>query len=220
MTAFHGRWSGNQQVFWLDGLVGATFITQFSAPPGTRDLYASFTAAPDFGIHTIFLDGVAIGTIDLYANQVLVTGPVYLGRFNFGPGGTQFKVMVSGSNPRAISRHGFGLDYILVSQPGTTDLIDPSGVAEFLLESAEPNPFTTETVIRYWLPSRNQVSLEIFDVSGRRVSMLEHGERGAGAHAVNWNGGDDSGAALSPGVYICTLHAGPRTQHRLITLLR
>ena len=48
--------------------------------------------------------------------------------------------------------------------------------------SAAPNPFKSSTVIRFDLPFDAQVSLKIYDVSGREVSTLVNGKRIAGSH--------------------------------------
>ena len=116
MEGFLGFWSGGKQFLWLDSAPDGELTFDFRvARSGLYDLYASFTAAPDFGIHTHYINGQAADPVDLYADIVLVTGPVYLGQYNLVAGSNQWRVKATGSNPHAApARHGYGLDYILL----------------------------------------------------------------------------------------------------------
>lgn len=82
-----------------------------------------------------------------------------------------------------------------------------------------PNPFGTSTTIGYALDRAADTKLEIFDLGGRRVRLLENGWSTAGDHAVTWDGADDHGARLAPGVYLCRLEAGSRQRSQRIVLL-
>jgi len=83
-----------------------------------------------------------------------------------------------------------------------------------------PNPFNPSTTIKYFVPERCRVALEIFDVSGNVVCRLTAGDRERGLHSVTWDGRDDTGSALSTGVYYCRLKAGRETFSRAMVLLR
>lgn len=74
--------------------------------------------------------------------------------------------------------------------------------AKFELQQNYPNPFNPETVIRYSLPSRAEVSLRIFDLLGREVTVLASGTKDAGNHSATWNAAD-----FSSGVFFCQLEA-------------
>jgi hypothetical protein len=65
-------------------------------------------------------------------------------------------------------------------------LISP--VSDYKL-SAAPNPFKSSTVIRIDLPYDAQVSLKVYDVSGREVSTLVNGKRAAGTHQALFDAG-------------------------------
>jgi flagellar hook assembly protein FlgD len=64
------------------------------------------------------------------------------------------------------------------------------------------------------------VTLAIYDVSGRLVRRLyeERGARGEGA--VEWDGLDDRGVAVSSSVYYYRLSAGGQSASRKLVLIR
>jgi flagellar hook assembly protein FlgD len=51
------------------------------------------------------------------------------------------------------------------------------------------------------LPHGAPVSLEIFDLAGRRVATLASGERGAGRYQLRWTGMNESGGRVQAGLY-------------------
>ena len=76
------------------------------------------------------------------------------------------------------------------------------------LEQNYPNPFNSGTVIRFALPTREEVDLAVFNLAGQRVTALVEGQREAGTFAVCWDGRDDAGRALASGVYLYRLRVG------------
>ena len=66
--------------------------------------------------------------------------------------------------------------------------------------SSFPNPFNPETTIRYTVPSKGRVTIDIYDVRGARVAALLDGEKPAGAYAIPWGGQSDGVASTSSGV--------------------
>ena len=83
-----------------------------------------------------------------------------------------------------------------------------------------PNPFNPLTTITYNLPQETVVTLEIYDISGRRVAGLVREKQALGLHKVRWDGNDTSGNPASSGVYVCRLAAGKQTITHKIILLR
>jgi hypothetical protein len=78
----------------------------------------------------------------------------------------------------------------------------------FSLYQSGPNPLASGTAIRYALPRRAQVELHVYDVTGSLVRRLVDGVQPAGYTHVYWNGCDDRGGRVAPGVYYCRLQAG------------
>jgi hypothetical protein len=75
----------------------------------------------------------------------------------------------------------------------------------FALEQAYPNPFNPATTISFSIPQDGFATLAVYDVNGRLVRTLVDRSISSGAHAVVWNGTDDTGRAAASGVYIVRL---------------
>ena len=88
------------------------------------------------------------------------------------------------------------------------------------LHPNHPNPFNPETTIRFELPNRAVVSLEIFALPGQRLRTLVKRELPAGVHRVVWDGRDGRGEPASSGVYFYRLKAGAASLTRRMLLLK
>ena len=104
---------------------------------------------------------------------------------------------------------------------------DPTGVggtlvpASFALGRPRPNPFGALTSIDYAVPAGGaRVTIDVFDVSGRRVRGLVTGSRPAGRWIVAWDGRDAAGGRAAAGVYFYRMVAGEFSQVRKVTLLK
>ena len=73
------------------------------------------------------------------------------------------------------------------------------------LGPCRPNPFSQETVIRFHLPEHGTVSVLVLDVSGAVVRHLAAGSYPAGEHRAVWDGLDDTGHPVAPGMYFYEL---------------
>ena len=80
-----------------------------------------------------------------------------------------------------------------------------------------PNPFNPQTVLKFSMVMAGTVSMDVFDVRGRRLATLAEGEYAAGHHVVEWNGRDGQGRGLSSGVYLIRLAVpGYERTHRVV----
>ena len=69
-----------------------------------------------------------------------------------------------------------------------------------------PNPFNANTLISFELSDRaSDVSLRIYDLVGRLVKSFDMHDISAGSYGVTWNGVDNSGRAVTSGVYFYRL---------------
>ncbi|MFH1569624.1 MAG: FlgD immunoglobulin-like domain containing protein [Gemmatimonadota bacterium] len=92
--------------------------------------------------------------------------------------------------------------------------------ADFRLLPNLPNPFNPETAIPFRLAAPGQVQLEVMNPLGQTVRRLAAGWLEAGAHQVNWDGRDDSGAPVAGGVYFYRLVTPTHRAVRKMTLLK
>jgi len=70
-----------------------------------------------------------------------------------------------------------------------------------------PNPFNSQTVIQFELPTAAAVKLDIYGMTGRHVRTLFEGRRESGTHAVLWDGRDARRRSVASGVYFYRLKA-------------
>jgi len=92
--------------------------------------------------------------------------------------------------------------------------------AQFALQPNYPNPFNPETEIRYELPKAGEVTLNVYDVSGRLVKTLVKNRVEAGTHVAKWDGANELGAPMPSGLYIYRIVAGQNVATRKMNLIR
>ncbi len=105
-----------------------------------------------------------------------------------------------------IERDGTG------TQSGDKDKTHPENVE---LHQNYPNPFNPTTVIRFEVPHTEHVLLEVFDVSGRKISTLVDETVSAGTHQVTF---DASG--LSSGLYLYRMQINHLLQSRQMMFIK
>jgi hypothetical protein len=88
-------------------------------------------------------------------------------------------------------------------------------VSNYVLSQNYPNPFNPVTTIDYQLSSLTPVTLEVFDMLGRRVAILVDDTKPAGKHTAMWNASD-----YSSGMYVYRLRAGDYSQMKIMALIK
>ncbi len=86
---------------------------------------------------------------------------------------------------------------------------------EYSLISNYPNPFNASTTITYTLPEAAQVTLDVYNILGQKVSSLVDGYMDAGEHNVVWDA-----ANYSSGAYFYKLTVGEKTFTKRMVLLK
>lgn len=115
--------------------------------------------------------------------------------------------------------HWMNADYF-----GTAELVDElsTGInssktnpVQFQLLQNYPNPFNPSTVISYHVPMLSDVTLKIYDVLGREISILVNEEKKVGSYEVNFDGSN-----LTSGIYFYKLSVGKFSETNKMTLLK
>lgn len=83
------------------------------------------------------------------------------------------------------------------------------------LDQNYPNPLNPETAICYQLPATNSVSLIVFGVLGRKVSVLASKRQTAATYTVRWDG-----SGCPSGVYFYRLQTGDFVQTKKMVLVK
>ena len=85
-----------------------------------------------------------------------------------------------------------------------TGIVNISGEipSEYMLFNNYPNPFNSQTKIKFQVPKDGDVRLRIYDVSGKEVGEILNSRLRAGTYEANWNAG-----YLSSGVYFYLLES-------------
>ena len=73
----------------------------------------------------------------------------------------------------------------------------------YRLEQNYPNPFNSSTIISFSIPRREQVTITIYDVSGKKINMIFNQVLNPGEHFVEFNP-----QKLAGGVYFYQMQAG------------
>jgi hypothetical protein len=95
-------------------------------------------------------------------------------------------------------------NYIHVTGP---NVIDEEGDHPEIILNNTPNPFHSETVISYSIPSNiREAEIEIYNIKGQLVKILPAFPNGvSGTRELVWDGKDDKGKELGTGIYFCKL---------------
>ncbi len=78
-----------------------------------------------------------------------------------------------------------------------------------------PNPFNASTTIKYELPRQSRVTIEIYDILGRKISTLINAELPAGYHQAIWHADN-----FASGMYFYKLQAGNYSETKKMLLLK
>jgi photosystem II stability/assembly factor-like uncharacterized protein len=128
-------------------------------------------------------------------------------------GGSTWAIQTSGSGPSTLydvlftsqdSGFAVGTNGLILAKDSEVGISGENSLAPvtYILSQNYPNPFNAQTVIQYSLPMQSKVSIDIFDLRGRRIETISEGPRDAGIHRVTWNA-----EGRSSGIYFYRIEA-------------
>ena len=83
-----------------------------------------------------------------------------------------------------------------------------------------PNPFNPSTILQYYLPQNEFVTISIYDISGKLISSLVNKNQHSGYKSVRWNSTNNQGQRVSAGVYLYSIEAGDFRETKKMILLK
>jgi hypothetical protein len=179
--------------------------------------YGAHSWVDSQGVRTFDLDGdhdVDMDDVNIFVPW-LMTGTEFCGDFN-GDG------MVSMLDQYDILAHAMqGCACGATGVAGSDETDETDAILPLALE-VRPNPVAAGSEVHFHYSQPGvAASLEVYDLTGRRVRSLESGGgSGAGRHLVTWDGRDDRGRAVGSGVYFCRLRSGGEGRTARFVLLR
>lgn len=97
----------------------------------------------------------------------------------------------------------------------------PQSASAFSLRQNAPNPFNPTTEISFVVPDGGaNVSLRVYDITGRLVRTLVEGNEPAGTRTVTWSGENDRGQPVPSGTYFYHLTGPSFSEKKKMVLLK
>ncbi len=101
------------------------------------------------------------------------------------------------------------------TETGIKSSDEPTRASSISLSQNYPNPFNAQTVISFSLPKSRDVTIDIFDILGRKIETLAQGIKPAGEHKAIWDSG-----VQSSGIYFYRLKAGDKVETKKMVLMK
>ncbi len=204
-----------------------------TSPPTVTDVSPNggeeFSTGENVTITWIAADDTGVTSVDILLStdggltydETIVEGTVNTGVYTWvASDGASSECRI-----RVIARDGAGLagfddsdaDF---SKGSTTDGPGSPDIKDYYLAQNIPNPFNPVTAIRFDVPHKSRVRIEVYDVSGRLVKTLTDAIFEQGHHELVWDGKDASNRAAVSGIYFCRLDAPGFSSTMKMVLLR
>ncbi len=179
---------------------------------------------PDIEI-SYFVEGARFSS--LFGNEIanIQAGPLSESKFNFDVPweGIYWRIKAVANNVESAWSETFFCGDFSLSDVTSVSEAGQKLPENFSLFQNYPNPFNPTTTISFTIPKLDKhqevVRLEIFNISGQKVSTILNEEKLPGLHRVQWHGVDDYGNAVGSGVYVYSIIMGDfKTSRKMIFL--
>lgn len=168
-------------------------------------------------------DSAAISDV-LLCNQIALAGPGQVYKLHFQAGNAD---QVTNVRIRRATFYNAGL-YVLpvVTADAAITIGNTAGVDPLVPAvrgpkiGAEPNPARGAMVFALEADVEGEQRLEIHDLAGRLVRVVDHGWRGTESRRVAWDGRDASGVSVPSGIYLATFGVGDRVTRVRVAMVR
>ncbi len=193
-----------------------------------RDSFLHFIKAARYGINGVVTDAATGLPLDA---KITVTGnaqPV----FTDPEHGDYYKLLDTGIYDLVVETDGYVTDTItgVATVWGVPTVLDvaldldlsdvPDRTAMAMHLVAAPNPFNPRTTLTLTNPRTGRVTLDIFDLQGRRVRRLLDQRMEAGRARAVWDGLNDQGDQAPSGVYFAHMSSGDQRVSVKVVLVK
>jgi hypothetical protein len=116
-------------------------------------------------------------------------------------------------------------EYTISGASGYSMSNSPGAEREFLLAQNYPNPFNPDTWMPFAIGENCEVTIKIYDVTGKLVRTLDLGYLDAGVYmdkgrSAYWDGKDENGETVSSAVYFYVMEAGEYRAARKMIIVK
>jgi hypothetical protein len=174
---------------------GSTIVIQATITSPTPIIYSiAEIETPDEvikGVVNLFDDGAhndGVAGDNIYGNSWVVT--IYES--------ADCVVDIIAMNEDSMTKIADNADSFVVLEVNVEDVLL---LEKFALYENIPNPMSKYTSIRYDLPKKVKVILNLYDITGRLITTLVNKVQSPGCYVVKWNGCDAKGNKLPEGIY-------------------
>lgn len=123
------------------------------------------------------------------------------------------------AGPSVTPYWGGALCYTFID-PTTVASVDSRLPGSFALMQNYPNPFNPSTQVKFDVPTRSQVRIDIYNVLGQKVKTLVNEMMDAGSYTADWDGSSEGGSSVSSGVYFYKMVAGDYVSTKKMMMLK
>jgi hypothetical protein len=224
-SGFNLYLDGNGPVFSTG--TGGTTGGAFSAPHIIKNMWHHISAVYDGSEMIVYLDGRESTTRYGQMGSVIMNGsPLMLGKLgtNYYRGDIdEFRIYsraLSGDEIRSHYMKKIKADFQWTL--GDLETFIPEGEeGDVFFAKAWPNPFNEQVNMEYYVTHDGKISIELFDVAGRRVKTLASDMPvDEGYHSALWDGRTDSGGKASSGVYFCRVSTKYGQAYKKLVVIR
>ncbi len=180
------------------------FIVGFASPKEGREVWLSMVE-PQSNPNQLYPDYPHGDKIDFSWKQARDVD----GSYKYNPWGWQWAHQLT-----------FWLEASKIGGTAVEDLAENQLPTRFELAQNYPNPFNPTTHITFSLPTRAQVSLAIYDLTGRLVKEIVDDQYDVGIHHVVWDATDSWGHGVASGIYYYRLKTDQFTETKKMLFLK
>lgn len=206
---FNGMNNATPSSLWIDNLIFTVesdsplpiTLTSFTAEAKNGKVELAWKTASEVNNShfTIYRNDIAIGTVEGAGTSTETNNYAF----------TDDQVVPSGIYIYVLADVDYsGKETRYANQAITIELNEDISDMTFYLSDAYPNPFNPTTTLNYGLPETSDITLNIFDIMGRKIREWNISSQQPGWHKLAWDGKDMNGNIVSTGVYIYCLQAG------------